>query len=113
MPYNIFNALSLSLFFRTTMKIKNITIIFLLFLSVHLYGREASGNIYWIQLNTKAGTPFSIDRPESFLSERSIERRIRQGIAIDSTDLPVNPALIDSLSTLGFNMINSSRWMNG
>ena len=113
MPYNIFNALSLSLFFRTTMKIKRITTIFLLFLSVHLYGREASGNIYWIQLNTKAGTPFSIDRPENFLSKRSIERRNRQNIAIDSTDLPVNPALIDSLKSLGFNVINTSKWMNG
>jgi len=95
------------------MKIKRITTIFLLFLSMLVFGKESNGSIYWIQLNTKAGTPFSIDQPETFLSERSIERRNRQSIAIDSTDLPVNPALTDSLSTLGFNIINSSKWMNG
>lgn len=95
------------------MRIKRITTIFLLFLSMHIFGKESNGNIYWIQLNTKAGTPFSVERPENFLSERSIERRNRQSIAIDSTDLPVNPALIDSLNALGFNVINTSKWMNG
>ena len=36
--------------------------------------------------------PFSIDRPEEFLSSRSIERRKRQKLAVDLTDLPVAPA---------------------
>ena len=33
-------------------------------------------------------TPFSVNRPEQFLSARSIERRKRQGLPVDVTDLP-------------------------
>ena len=37
-------------------------------------------------------TPFSVNRPSEFLSQRSIDRRKRQGIPVDLTDLPVAPA---------------------
>ena len=36
-------------------------------------------------------TPFSVNRPSEFLSQRSIDRRKRQGIPVDLTDLPVAP----------------------
>ncbi|MBN1768650.1 MAG: S8 family peptidase [Prolixibacteraceae bacterium] len=68
--------------------------------------------IYWVQFNTKAGTPYSINKPQNFLSQRAIERRIRQNIAIDSTDLPVNPAFIDSLNSMGLKVKHTSRWFN-
>jgi serine protease AprX len=92
---------------------KKILIILLVCLSFSLFGAENDGNIYWIQLNTKAGTPFSIDKPESYLSQRSIERRAKHGIEIDSADLPVNPLFIDSLRSMGFAIKHTSRWMNG
>jgi serine protease AprX len=92
---------------------KNIVIILLLCVSFSLSGAEPEGNIYWIQLNTKAGTPFSINHPEKYLSQRAIERREKHGIAIDSTDLPVNPAFTDSLHRMGFFIKHTSRWMNG
>lgn len=69
--------------------------------------------IYWVQFSSKAETPYSIDNPEAFLSPRSIERRNRQGIEIDSTDLPVNPVFVDSLNSLGLNVKHTSRWFNG
>lgn len=90
-----------------------ILIIFLLCLSFSLIGAENNGNIYWIQFNTKAGTPFRINQPELFLSQRAIERRNRHGIEIDSTDLPVNPIFVDSLKSIGFATKHYSRWMNG
>lgn len=84
---------------------------FFTFLDLSSFGSKT--DIYWIQLNTKAGTPYSIENPEQFLSERSLERRSRQGILIDSSDLPVNPVFIDSLKLLGFQIKHTSRWMNG
>jgi len=92
---------------------KNVIAIFLICLSFSLFGAETEGDIYWIQLNTKAGTPFSIDQPKPYLSQRAIERRTKHGIEIDSTDLPVNPLFADSLRSLGFNLKHTSRWMNG
>ncbi|MDA3879732.1 MAG: S8 family peptidase [Prolixibacteraceae bacterium] len=68
--------------------------------------------VYWVQFNTKKGTPYSIDKPEDFLSQRAIERKNRQKITIDSTDLPVNPVFVDSLNSLGLKVKHTSRWLN-
>ncbi len=88
--------------------------LFLIIFSSFLLSSASQAQLhYWVQFNTKAGTPFSINNPETFLSQRSIERRNRQGVEIDSTDLPANPAFADSLNSLGLNVKNTSRWLNG
>jgi len=69
--------------------------------------------IYWIQFTDKSNTPFSIDRPEDFLSQRAIDRRSRQQIEISVDDLPVDPVYIDSMAALGVGIINVSKWFNG
>ena len=68
---------------------------------------------YWVGFTDKAGTGFSTDRPQEFLSERAIQRRIRQNIAIDETDLPVSKPYIDSIVKSGAIHVHSSRWLNG
>ena len=40
-----------------------------------------------------------------FLSEKSIERRERQGIEIDYTDYPVNSSYLDELVKDGFKIV--------
>lgn len=57
-------------------------------------------------------TPFSVNRPEQFLSARSIERRKRQGLPIDVTDLPIAPAYLDSVSRTGIEIVGQSKWNN-
>lgn len=68
--------------------------------------------IYRIYLSDKRGTPYSTDRPSRYLSKRSIERRHRQHLAIDSTDLPVNPHYIQLIQRQGAHIIGKSRWQN-
>lgn len=77
------------------------------------FGQTTGGDSYWIQFKNKKGTPFQIGHPEKYLSQRAIERRLRQHIAIDSTDLPVSPVYIDSLKKLGLEIFHSSKWLNG
>ncbi len=68
---------------------------------------------YWIRFTDKANTPYSLSSPGDYLSQRSIERRIRQGIAIDSLDLPVDPAYISALLAAGaFDLVNRHKWFN-
>ena len=68
---------------------------------------------YIIRFKDKAGTPFSINTPSQYLSPRSIQRRVRQNIAIDSTDLPVTPRYIDSIRLAGnVTILNKSKWFN-
>ena len=57
-------------------------------------------------------TPFSVSRPEQFLSVRSIERRKRQGLSVDVTDLPIAPAYLDSVSRTGIEIVGQSKWNN-
>lgn len=69
---------------------------------------------YRITFPDKHGTVLSLSSPLSFLSQRAIDRRTHQGIAIDSTDLPVSPAYLDSVLTLvsGSVLHVTSRWLN-
>jgi subtilisin family serine protease len=75
--------------------------------------------IYRYTLADKQGSPYSIDRPGRWLSHKSVERRRRQGLAIDSTDLPVSQKylrLIEkelrSKDKPGWTIIGTSRWNN-
>ena len=62
--------------------------------------------IYRYGLIDKKGTPFTVDKPEEFLSMKSIERRQRQGLSIDESDLPVSEQYIRA------EVIGTSRWQN-
>lgn len=70
-------------------------------------------NKYWIEFSDKNNSPFSLHRPAEFLSARAIERRENAGISLDETDLPVNPAYLNSLKINGLAIHGASRWLNG
>ncbi len=75
---------------------------------------QLSPTRYFIQFTDKNNTPYSLSNPTEFLTQRAIDRRYTQNIPIDSTDLPVNPAYIDSVLSQGaVNLIHTSRWLNG
>jgi serine protease AprX len=90
-------------------------LIFLLSAQVHsAFSNEFIPYKYWVSFTDKEGTPYSIISPEAFLSQRALERRLRQGIAIDVHDLPVNPAYVDSLrADPQVQVYYTSRWLNG
>ncbi len=68
---------------------------------------------YIIRFKNKTGTPYSIANPASFLTQRAIDRRVRYGIAIDTTDLPVVPRYLDSIRLSGnVTILNNSKWLN-
>lgn len=69
-------------------------------------------NQYLIEFTDKNNSPYSIDDPLEFLSERAIERRQNQGIEITEQDIPVNPAYIDSIKATGATVTNISKWFN-
>ncbi len=84
-------------------------IVFLLILPFTVYGQT---DRYIVYLKDKNGTPFSISSPEQFLSQKSIDRRTRQKIAITEEDLPVNPAYYSQLKITGANVFFTSKWLN-
>ena len=57
-------------------------------------------------------TPYSIDKPEQFLSERALVRRKKQHLQVDVTDLPIAPAYLDSVREAGIEIVGKSKWNN-
>ena len=81
--------------------------------------------IYRYTLKDKQGSPYSIDHPSRWLTHRSIERRRRQGLSVDSTDLPVSQRYLRSIEKIAMGLarkdrkspaewtvIGTSRWNN-
>lgn len=67
---------------------------------------------YRINLRDKAQTEYSLDRPEEYLSPKALERRARQGIAVDSTDLPVCRTYINKIKETGVRVVVTGKWEN-
>ena len=67
---------------------------------------------YRVSLKDKVGTAYSVDKPQEFLSERALERRNRQQLPVDETDLPVSQVYVDELKGMGAKLVTSSRWNN-
>lgn len=69
-------------------------------------------NRYAVQLTDKNNSPFSVSNPLAYLSQRAIDRRNTQGIAITAHDFPVNPSYVSQIAAAGATVINASRWLN-
>ncbi len=80
--------------------------------------------IYRYTLKDKQGTRYSLNRPWQWLSSTSIDRRKRQGLSVDSTDLPVSSKYIEAFRNciaksgskkrhnMDSKIIGTSRWNN-
>ncbi|MCY1720940.1 S8 family serine peptidase [Prolixibacteraceae bacterium Z1-6] len=88
------------------------SILFIVFFFVYVFQIKAQ-NYYWIAFTDKNNTNYSLDNAGEYLSERAIERRERQNIAIDSLDLPVNSWYVDSVLSLDVEFVHASKWLNG
>jgi len=64
-----------------------------------------------LSLTDKGKTSYSVDKPEEFLSSKALERRQRQGIAIDETDLPISQEYIKAVEDVGGVVIAKSKWL--
>lgn len=68
--------------------------------------------VFRFTLADKKGCGYSIDQPQHFLSKKAIERRQKQGLAIDSTDLPLNQEYVKAFNTKYSKVVGVSRWHN-
>ena len=86
----------------------------LLFFAVATFAEaQVAPNVYWVQFKDKDNSPYSIDNPEAFLSQRALQRRANQGIGIDEYDIPVNPQYLQAVADCGAELLNPSKWLNG
>ena len=86
---------------------------FLLFLVSGFSSWAQTRDTYWVAFTHKPAGAYSLQQPQAYLGPRSIARRVRQGISIDSSDLPVHAPFLDSLRSAGAQVKHSSKWLNG
>ena len=70
------------------------------------------GFIYRLYLTDKQESANLLAHPTRFLSRRSVERRRRQGLAVDSTDLPVSRRYVRLIESKDVSIVGQSRWQN-
>lgn len=68
--------------------------------------------VYRYYLTDKSATTQTLERPGRFLSQKSLERRRRQGLPLDSTDLPVPRAYVRQFQVKNAEVLGTSRWQN-
>ena len=84
-----------------------------LFLLLILFSNSIfSQQRYAVSFTDKNNSTYSVNNPQQFLSQKAIERRVRQGINIVEEDLPVNQNYINSVVAQGAILCNKSKWMN-
>ncbi len=67
--------------------------------------------MYRLLLTGKGQSLYSIDQPLQFLSQKSIDRRNKQNIPVDLSDLPIDPSYFTRIEALGVKVVAQSKWM--
>jgi len=86
----------------------------LVWLSLIVFVSAQDATCYRIYLSDKNNTPYSIDNPSEYLSQRAIDKRERFNIPITEQDLPINPEYKQQILALHPQMqpLAVSKWMN-
>ena len=87
----------------------------LLFVLVLVFGFAQSQQVYYyyVQFTDKKNNPYAINRPEDFLSQRAIDRRVAHNIPVVENDLPVTPEYLQGVAAKGVTLLNPTKWLNG
>jgi subtilisin family serine protease len=73
---------------------------------------QISQDYYLIEFTDKNDSPYSIEHPEAFLSQKAIERRTKYSIPVSQQDFPVNSTYITAVKDIGVKYIQQTRWLN-
>ncbi len=93
---------------------KKLSLIIFLSISSICAFSQADTLLYLVLFSDKNNSPYSLQTPENFLSQKSIDRRAKQGISLDILDLPVDPAYLSQLDAIeGLSIKYSTKWLNG
>ena len=90
---------------------KKILLIYILFSTLTSFSQVAE-NSYRLFLTDKNNNSYTLSAPEEFLSQKALDRRTKYNIEINQSDLPISQTYLDSLNSLGLQILNKSNWLN-
>lgn len=89
---------------------KKLCILFLLFLSSNVFSQVQDA---WVYFNAKPNEQTYYDSPIKMLSQRSLDRRTIQKIALDSKDIPIEKTYLNQIkAAAGITVMAKSKWLN-
>jgi len=81
----------------------------LFFISIQAFSQEDA----WIYFNQKPNAEFYFANPLQMLSQRALDRRAIQNIALDTKDIPISISFIEQIEAIdGIVIMAKSKWMN-
>jgi subtilisin family serine protease len=67
---------------------------------------------YAVFFKYKPQDTYTLNNPNQYLSQKALDRRLREGIQADSLDLPVSQKYIDELTGMANYVLYPSKWFN-
>lgn len=83
-----------------------------LFLCVCGSTKTVAQDRYAVFFKFKPQKEYSLESPSKFLTDKAIQRRVREKFPLDSLDLPVTASYIQKISTLSQELLYVSKWLN-
>ncbi|HHT29780.1 MAG: S8 family serine peptidase [Petrimonas mucosa] len=65
-----------------------------------------------VYLKDKGNSEVTLSEPEKFLTPKAIERKRRQQVPIDQSDLPISSDYFNQLKSVGAKPVSHSKWFN-
>ena len=77
-----------------------------------VYAQQTVTGMYVVHYKDKGLKKNAQNNPSLFLSDKAVERRLKQNISFDQTDIPVNEQYVKEVSKTGARILSRSRWFN-
>jgi len=91
------------------MLMKKLFSLFIFLISLQLFAQEDA----WVFLKDKPSSAAFLATPLTMLSQRALDRRTRQNIALDSKDIPIEATYYNQIkSATGITVLAKSKWLN-
>jgi hypothetical protein len=88
---------------------KKISLLLCLLLTTVAFSQEDA----WVYFTAKNNSQLYYDSPLKMLSQRALDRRTNQNIALDSKDIPINSSYIKQVTAVpGITVMAKSKWLN-
>jgi len=91
---------------------KTVFLILSLIYIASAFAQESGLNTYVLYFTDKGLDKNATINPSGYLTDKAIERRLKQRISFDQADIPVNDQYIKGVSNTGIRILTRSRWFN-
>ncbi|RZJ54851.1 MAG: T9SS type A sorting domain-containing protein [Flavobacterium sp.] len=88
---------------------KHILLLFCLLFSSSIFSQEDA----WVYFNSKPNAQTYLDAPLQMLSQRALDRRTNQNIALNANDAPIEKLYVNQVkASTGITILAQSKWLN-